>query len=369
MIKILFLIHDLGVGGAEKVLVNLVNNMDCNRFDITVISLFGGGINEKFINPNIRLINAFNKTIRGNSKIMKIFTPEFLHDAFVKDTYDIEVAYLEGPCARIISGCSNPETKLVAWIHGELNSLNRIAKSFRSKKETLRCYNKFDQINFVSESVKEDFCKFVDLSNKTEVIHNTVESETIIRASHQPVSELKSEDINIVSVGKLSKRKGYDRMLNIIKKLFDEGYPIHFYALGVGEYEKEMRKIIKERKMDSYFTLLGYQTNPYKYVRRADLFVCASLAEGFSTAATEALILGVPVITTLVSGMKEMLGNNNEYGIITNNDEKSLYEGIKKLLDNPELLKHYKSQAQKRGEDFITKRTVNATQEMFISLL
>ena len=114
MVKILFMIHDLSVGGAEKVLVNLVNNMDKNRFDVTVISLFGGGVNEQFLNESIRYKAIFAKSFRGNSKLMKILSPEKLHTLFVKETYDIEVSYLEGPSARIISGCPEKATKLVS---------------------------------------------------------------------------------------------------------------------------------------------------------------------------------------------------------------------------------------------------------------
>ena len=81
-------------------------------------------------------------------------------------------------------------------------------------------------------------------------------------------------------------------------------------------------------------TFLGYDTNPYKYVAKSDLFVCASFAEGFSTAATEALILATPVCTVDVSGMKELLGEDNEWGLVTENDENALYEGIRRLLDD-----------------------------------
>ena len=98
------------------------------------------------------------------------------------------------------------------------------------------------------------------------------------------------------------------------------------------------------------------------------MFVCASYAEGFSTAATEALIVGTPVCTVEVSGMKEMLGENNEYGLVVENNEEALYQGIKKLLDAPELLKHYKKKAEERGKMFSTEKTVRVVEVMLISL-
>lgn len=101
---------------------------------------------------------------------------------------------------------------------------------------------------------------------------------------------------------------------------------------------------------------------------KCDLFVCASYSEGFSTATTEALILGIPVCTVEVAGMKEMLGENNEYGIIVQNDEKALYKKIKLLVERKDLLEHYKKQAEKRGIMFSTEKTVAEVERMLLSL-
>ena len=116
-------------------------------------------------------------------------------------------------------------------------------------------------------------------------------------------------------------------------------------------------------------TLLGYQTNPYKYVSKCDLFVCASFAEGFSTAATESLIAGTPVCTVEVSGMTELLGAHNEWGIVTENNEEALYQGIKDLLCHPDKLAHYKEKAIERGKAFSTKETVCAVEKFFETLV
>ena len=99
--------------------------------------------------------------------------------------------------------------------------------------------------------------------------------------------------------------------------------------LGIGPQQRELENFIKENSLESVVTLLGYKTNPYKYLEKSSLFVCSSLSEGFSTAVTEALIVGTPVCTVDVSGMKEILGKNNEYGLITENTEEALYQGIK----------------------------------------
>lgn len=368
MKKILFLIHDLGQGGAEKVLVNLVNNMDRSKFDISVTVLFGGGINEQFLAPDIHFHAVFPKEVPGNSKLMKMLTPKQLHKLCVKEHYDVEVSYLEGPSARVISGCQDPYTKLVSWIHVEQHTMDKLAGSFRSKNEARECYNRFDQTVCVSQYVHDDFCRILDFQKPCRVLYNTVESDKILAGAIEEAPGLENDGkIRLVAVGTLKQSKGYMRLLNIIKRLRDEQYPVHLYILGIGPLQQEMEEFIHQNKLQDTVTLLGYQTNPYKYVSKCDLFVCASFAEGFSTAATEALIVGTPVCTVEVSGMKEMLGENNEWGIVTENSEESLYQGIQSLLDSPSRLAYYKEKAAERGKTFSTENTTRAVEKMLLN--
>lgn len=367
MKKILFLIHDLGQGGAEKVLINLVNNMDKTKFDITVMAVFAGGVNERFLSPDIKYKTVFKKMIPGNSKLMKTLSPQQLHKLFIKEKYDIEVSYLEGPSARIISGCPDKNTKLYCWIHSNHFSMSEVACSFRSEKEADECYKRFDKVICVSRFMKENFCQWVDVRNHCCVLYNTVESDNIIESANEELPfEFSSDSLNIIAVGSLKEVKGFDRLLRIMKRFKDENKKIHLFILGKGPLKNEFESYIGENNLQNYVTLLGYDTNPYKYVKSCDLFVCSSHSEGFSTAATEALILGTPVCTVDVSGMREMLGENNEYGVITENNEQALYEGINNLFENKELLAHYKEKSLIRGKLFNTEATVKAVEEMFI---
>ena len=367
--KILFLIHDLGQGGAEKVLVNLVNHMDCTKFDIAVVSLFGGGVNEQFLNRNIHFSCIYHHNIPANSKWMKLFTPTQLHRKHIKGHFDVEVSYLEGPCARIISGCEDKNTKLVSWIHTKYTKEEDICASFRNRKEAIDCYNKFDYTACVSEDVRAAFCGFLGFKKPTGVLYNTIESEKITNLSNQESNvEFSSDTFNIIAVGSLKPVKRYDRLLNIAKKLKNDGYQAHTFILGTGPLKEEFEKFIDAHHLNDCVSLLGYDTNPYKYLAKSDLFVCSSQTEGFSTAATEALIVGTPVCTVDVSGMKEMLGDNNEYGIVTENDEEALYDGIKSLIDNSELLAQYKEKAKERGKMFSTEKTVKAVEDMLLLL-
>lgn len=203
-----------------------------------------------------------------------------------------------------------------------------------------------------------------------QVLYNTNETAQMSEKAREAVPEntFSADCLNLIGMGKLEQVKGFDRLLRIHGRLRREGYPVHTYLLGEGSLESELKKLARDEGAADSVIFLGYQTNPYKYVSKCDLFICSSHSEGFSTAATEALIVGTPVVTTRVSGMEEMLGADNEWGIVTDNDEQALYEGIKKLLDNPQLLKHYKNQAALRGRDFSTEETVRAVEEMLLNL-
>ena len=368
MKKVLFLINSLGEGGAEKVLVNLVKNLDKSMFDITVMTLFDIGVNKGSLPDDVRYLTHYKKMPRGNSHLMKLLSPEALHRHLIKDNYDIEVAFLEGPCARIISGCPNKETKLVSWTHCTWHSEREFAQSYRSLAEARDCCRKFDQNIFVSRSVQEAFEKYCQVDHK-EVIYNIIDSDKIRELAKEPVEDvtLCEDEFNIISVGKVIPVKGYDRLARIHKQLLDNGLKVHTYILGIGSQRAEIEQYCTENHIRDSFTFLGYQMNPYKYMSKADLFVCSSLSEGLSTAVTEALITGLPVVTTDVSGMRELLGNS-AFGIITENTEDALYDSIKKLIENRELLAEQKEKAVERGKMFGSSQTISSVQNMLDSL-
>lgn len=368
--RILFVMPNLKEGGAEKVLVNLANHLDKEKFDVTIRTVFRDGVNIQFIDKDVHFDGKLPKAFRGNSWLMKLFSPQLLYKWVVGDEYDIVIAYLEGPASRIVAGCPYSSTKLVAWVHVEQHDMKCAASSYRSEREAIQCYNRFNRIIAVSETVKKDFSSIFSVNVPVDVLYNTLETDKIVRESCLPLSRelIRKDEFNIISVGRINPQKSFDRLARIHIKLRTNGYPVHTYILGVGSQQSDIEKIISEGHCEDSFTFLGYDTNPYKYVKKCDLFVCSSLREGFSTAATEALIVGTPVCTVEVSGMKEMLGFNNEYGLVTENSEDALYNGIRELIDNKDLLKHYKEQAKARGKMFSTESTVLEVEKMLLSL-
>ena len=368
--KILFMIHNLGGGGAERILVNLVNHLDQTRFDVTLISLFGGGINAKRILPHVRYCAVWPRMVRGNSKIMKLFTPESLHRKCVKEHYDVEVAFLEGPTARIISGCPDRETKLISWIHISLANKHVAAKSFRSYAESVRCYERFHRVVTVSEGVRDAFRYCYPDIHDIDVLYNPLEPDLIRKKSKELVAYkgFKLDEWNIVQIGRISRNKGFDRIARITERLREEDLPVHVYVVGAGEEKKSIEKYLRLHQIEEYYTFLGYQKNPYPYIASCDLFVCSSLAEGYSTATAEALIIGTSVCSVDVAGTKELLGDS-EWGLVTENNEDALYHGIRRMITEPGLLEHYREKAFERGKAFSLSRSVKAIEESILELI
>ena len=199
------------------------------------------------------------------------------------------------------------------------------------------------------------------------MIYNVNDYELISSLSKEEIPFILDHDvINICSVGRLTSQKRFDRLINAMARLKKDGFKLHLYLLGEGEERKELEEQIRRNSLEKEVTLLGFVANPYKYVAKMDLFACSSEKEGYSTAVTEAVALGVPVLTTDCSGMDEVL-RNGDFGMIVKNDEDALYEGLKALLDEPRRIARYKERLKAEGE-FTTQAFVDRYEELFDSL-
>lgn len=370
MKKILFLIPSLAHGGAERVLVNLANNLDRCKYDVTVQTLFDVGVNRQYLQAHVHYIPGAKKQFRGNTTFMKLFSPEKLYKYIVKESYDILVSYLEGPTSRILAGCHDSNIKKIAWIHIELPTPKQAAIGFRTPKEAFKLYESYDRLVAVASSVRKVFVDALPIHTPIDVLYNTNETERIAALSKEDPNDpmFLESGVRICSVAKLVAPKGYDRLLNVHKRLLDEGFPHTIYLIGIGEDQRKLEAQARALGVESSFHMIGFRDNPYQYVSRCDLYVCSSRREGFSTAVTEALIIGTPVVSTDCSGARELLGENNEYGLVVENSEEGIYQGMKKMLSDPALLAHYRQQAILRGKRFSREETVQAVERMLDSL-
>jgi glycosyltransferase involved in cell wall biosynthesis len=363
--KVLFLINTLGGGGAEKVLVNLVNNLNMNKYDITVKTLFDIGVNRQFLNSGIKYEFVFKKVFRGNSQILKLFPAKILYSFMIKEEFDIVIAYMHGVPTRIVSGCRNLKTKLIAWLHTDIRN-SSLQTCFWNDKELVRSMSRFNRIVGVSKTVIQSFSEVTGIQDNLLVRYNTIDVNKIITDSEEPVKEkvFNGNRLKLCSVGRLVHVKGYDRLIRVHKRLIENGYEHDLLIFGDGEEKVFLDRYIKENNLKDTVHLMGFHNNPYKYIKKCDLFVCSSRAEGLSTAVSEAIILGLPVITTMCSGMTEILGEKNEYGLIVDNNEESLYQGLLRILNDRSLLNFYRERAKERKTFFSIEETVKEIENL-----
>lgn len=368
--RILFLIHDLGPRGAEKVLVNLANGMDKSVFDVSVKTLFNWGPNIRALGPDVKYSFWMPLNIRGNSYWMKLWTPAQLYKMIVQEQYDIVVSFLQGPCARVIGGCPKDGTKVVEWIHTPILNEEKFTEGFRNRIEAEKCYSRADMLVFVSEDVRKAFRERFDSGKADQVLYNVFDNIDIRdKAAREPADPpMDPGKLNWCGMGRLIPAKGWNRMLNIQKRLLDDGFPVHFYVIGDGPQRNELAELARQFGIWDSVTFTGYQSNPYQYLSRCMLFVCASEREGFSTAVIESLMTGVPVCTVDVGGMREILGENGEYGIVTANDDEALYRAVRRFFEEPDYRSGYAALAAERGRNFDRERSIQNAEEMFLSL-
>lgn len=376
--KILFVIHTLTGGGAEKVLVNLVKHMDKKEFDITVMTIVDYGVyvdtikeipgvkykyifksffKETLKDPNNKHYKIAKKTMDSIWNIYKLIIKHFfgktMYKRYIKEEYDIEVAFLEGMSAKIISKSPNKKSKKFVWIHTDLTKLTKSSRMFVTKNEERKCYKKFDKVVCVSQGVKRAFMKKMGFSDNVERHINPINAEEIIKESSEKIIDVKKPNKPLLcSVGRLIPEKGYDRLLKCHKRLLDEGIEQELWILGEGVERYNLEKYIRDNKLESSVKLLGYKVNPYPYMAKADLFVSSSRVEGLSTVLCEAIILGKPVVATRCPGTVEIAGRNGYGTIITKNDEDGLYEGLKKMLTDKEFYNDCLEKVKIRAQRF-----------------
>lgn len=371
MKKILFLINSLDGGGAERVLVELVNNMDCTKYEVVVQTIQQGGKFEKLLRSGVcRKSIARTGSLRIN-KIISYFVqfilpPQMVYRIFVKDNYDVEIAFLEGFPVKVLAKSNQRNVRKYTWVHIDLYNYYKHQKMFKTIKRNAEAYEKFDKIFCVSSDVKSAFVKRFGICDNVYVQYNVVNDRAIKKMANEIPEDLHKrgmDEIKLVSVGRLNPQKGFDRLIRSVADLIRDGYSLYLEIIGEGPLKGELQNLIEELQLTSRIKLLGFRQNPYPYMKDSDLFVCSSLAEGFSTVATEATILGVPIISTRVAGMNDLLGDS-EYGLIVENDEGSLKNGIKKVLDD-NLIGYYKVLAEKRAHEFTLEKRIQEMNRLF----
>ncbi len=338
-LKILFLLEGFNKGGIEKVTLDIVNNLDPDKYDITVQTFWYGGHCQSLVNGNVRVIPFFFKRyVKGVIRLIEYLPPRLLHILFVRDKYDVEIAASDGGAAKVISGSRDKNSKKICWVHMDVIARGAKLKGYENAKTARKIYEKFDRIVCVSSTAKDRFIqKFGSFPDIT-YAHNPLPDKQIKKMSNEP-AELPNNraETEFVTVGRLAVEKGYDRLITACNMLVKNGYSdFHVNIVGDGECKDTLASLIDSMHLEKYVSLLGFKSNPYPYISNADCYICSSSDEAFSLSIGESLILGIPVIGTACSGVDEWLDNgNSEYGIRTENSTNGIYAAMEKYITMP----------------------------------
>lgn len=374
--KLLFLIESMMVGGAEKVLISLVNNLSPSKYDVTVVTIFRKSVYDGYdctfeepLKSHVHYKYLIDNTNKFKYRLFNFLysklNKRLFHQLFLGSGYDTEIAWYEGLPTTFIAHSSNKRSRKLAWLHYGAGFLKITDKErFEFQNE----YSQFDVIVGVSKGVVENFKNRICSKMNVVVCNNIIEDECVRKRSLERCSEdlcVDNDDsrVNFVCVGRLAEVKGYDRLLRIAVRLKSERFRFHIDIVGEGLLREDLQSYINCNELSDYVTLRGNKDNPYPYVRHADWLVCSSYAEGLSTVIIESLIIGTPVISTDCSGTDELLGNS-EYGIRCENSEKGLYEAIKSVLTDDSLYVRYKIKAEERGRGFNKEHLLHETEKI-----
>jgi len=364
--RILFVAQTLACGGAETVLVNIANNLSRRGYSVTILCYEKAEALVPSLDSNVRYIYRPRREFPVLRKIpyIKRFykykkavwehraSAKGLYKYYVgKEKFDVEVGFLRGAAIKIVSGSTNKKSKKFAWVHTDfkLCNPNSIMGWFNNYTEVITAYSKMDKIFCVSDKARESFNEVIGLKERTETLYNLIPSEKIIKKSYEEIP-LNKNKFTVVTVGRLIPDKCHERLLSAAKKLTDEGYDFDVWIVGSGVNEEHLKNYCTDNNILNV-TFTGMQLNPYPYMRKADLFVLPSLREGFALVIPEAMACGLPVLSTACTGPTEIL-DNGKYGVLVDNNDDSIYDGLKNILDNPECLEIYRKKSAERYQDF-----------------
>ena len=356
--KILFIITTLAGGGAEKVLITMLKHFDYLRFDVELLLIYNEGIYLADVPQEVKVHYLYHKPLSICEKINYNLKTRFNNESGYKlltrskvGKYDTIISFLEGFSLKYHSYIVDRAKKNISWVHIDLFNFHYTNGRFFSEKEEKEAYNKMDKIVFVSNDAKKQFEKLYpdNLINK-DVILNPIEKDLISQYKKEYKKYSEDRCFNIVSVGRLVSQKAYDRLVRLAKRLKDDNYNFHINIIGEGELRKDLEKLIVENQVESQVSLVGFVKPPYEVMSNADLFVSSSVAEGFSLVVAEAFCLGLPVVSTKTTGPIELL-DNNKYGLLTDHDDdESIYQAVKKMIDDDNLREYYHKKSFERAE-------------------
>lgn len=353
--EILFVVDEQMYGGVSVVLANILKKLDYSNINVDVLILHnrGNGISKENIPDNVNIISgtkffgAIDYTVSNaieskNISIIfsKIQTVIGLKTGWIKNKivkerkkilkkhYDVEIAFKDGFCA-LFTACGDSDKK-VSWLHTSFDVCDSTEKYRKLFREV---YEKIDRVVAITDDVSRTFNDIYHCEDKIEVIENLLDVDGILEKSKSDVVKFPEDKINLICVGRVARQKAYPRFLEQVAKIKSEGLfdNVLLHIIGDGEDMPIVEKIISDNNLNENVIMYGYKENPYPYVAKSDMLILPSIYEGQGLVLLEANLLGVPCFATRFANVDTTL-NYGKYGLIVDNSEDGIYNGLKNLL-------------------------------------
>ena len=360
MKKIAIVVTEFTAGGVEKALLELINTINREEYEITVFLLNKNGQWTHLLEEKVNVVvlegknvgNYIRKLLKGCNlfELLRLFYFRLKAKFTIKTNYakgleyrlksepkyheifDIAIAYKMSNIDVVLNCLYHIEApKKVAWVHQIFNE---------AEIKYTNYYNQFDKIFCVSEMLKkETISMFPELKNKTDIFHNILNINEIENLSTKFTPILKDSDSQtaIVTVGRLSHEKGQDIIPSVAHLLRNKGYSFKWYLIGGGPLEQTIRDKIKQYHVEENVILCGVKDIPYPYIRCCDIYVQTSKTEGWGITVSEAKALCKPVVTTDAGVMHEQIENGVNGIIADDYSADALCNGIELLINNIHL--------------------------------
>lgn len=336
--KILIIIDNLGGGGAEKVLITLLQNISPEKYLVDLYLITKEGTYIKDV-PDWVKLDYFFKIPKNKLGILFIklfrriflYFPRLFYIFYIKTKYDVEIGFREGFSTNIVLSSNNKESYKISWLHTDIVSHHFW---FLNKKKYIKRLNKIDKIICVSENTRKILiAQNLTLEEKTEVIYNPININEIKNLGEIGSPEMiRFNGIHFVTVGRLDDGKNHKFLIECVSKLHKEGFNIHLWIIGSGELDEYLKKKAETENIGQYVHFTGFVLNPYSYISQSDLFVFSSKYEGLPTVIVEAMALNKTIISTYCNGAEEIL-EMGRYGILCTHNIDNFISNVKIYLE------------------------------------
>ena len=377
MKSVLFLMPSLPGAGAEKVLIEILRHIDYTQYNVSLFLEYREGVYLQDVPDKVSIIalhgpnNLWFQRLHRRLVERGWYAP--FHEMVYRrmflsllrgKRYDTIISFMEGSAVKFHSYIFDKGKRNISWVHIDFQQKHWSLDFFRDAEDERQCYEKMDKIIFVSNDAKTGFDSLFHLSAEKYAVHyNIIDADRIRRLSQMCTAEQKKR-FTICMLGRLNTQKRHDRAISVAKTLKELGYDFELWIIGDGELRGKIEKQINEAGLQDVVKLKGFINPPYSMLAQADIFLNTSEAEGFSLVVAEAFCLGIPVVSTNVSGPRELLGDS-EYGILTSQEEKDIASAVRTMMDKPLLRKHYSVMSIIRSQMF----NVDASMSAFYKLL